>query len=74
MEPEAIRDPDVIRRFKITCELFELSWIIMRQNLRRRFPQESAEAIDRRLKAWHQKRPYDGPEPPPTLAELLAAG
>jgi hypothetical protein len=71
MEPEAIRDPEVMERFKVTCELFELQQVMMRQNLRRRYPDETEEAIDRRFKAWWLDLPYDGPEPPPTLAEML---
>jgi hypothetical protein len=70
MEPEPIRDPEVIARFKATCALFEAGQVLMLQNLRRRYPEESEADVDRRFKAWFQKRPYDGPEPPPTLAEL----
>jgi hypothetical protein len=44
-------------RFRTALELFETGEAIMRQNLRRRFPNASAEEIERRLIAWLQTRP-----------------
>lgn len=55
MEP--IRDPAVIARMQRTFDLIETAEAIMRQNLRRRFPGESAEQIEGRLLAWLRDRP-----------------
>jgi Rv0078B-related antitoxin len=52
-----IRDPAVMARVKTTFELYELAEAMMRQNLRRRFPQESEEQIESRLVAWLRDRP-----------------
>jgi hypothetical protein len=55
MDP--IRDPAVIARVRTAFELNEAAEAIMRQNLRRRFPQDSEEQIELRLSAWLQDRP-----------------
>lgn len=52
-----IRDPAVMARVKTTFELYELAEAMMRQNLRRRFPQESEEQIESRVAAWLRDRP-----------------
>jgi Rv0078B-related antitoxin len=52
-----IRDPAVMARVKTTFELYELAEAMMRQNLRRRFPQESEEQIEARVVAWLHDRP-----------------
>jgi len=57
-------------RARATFELYEFAEKIMRQNLRLRFPEESAEAIERRLLSWLRKEPrerWDGSVPPTGL-------
>ena len=50
--------PDELReRARRTFELIELGVNLMRQNLRRRFPDESEAAIEDRLTAWLHTRP-----------------
>lgn len=44
-------------RARLTLELADLGVKLMRENLRRRFPEESDEAIDRRLIDWLHTRP-----------------
>jgi hypothetical protein len=55
MKPE--RDPALIARVQTTLDLYEGAEAMMRQNLRRRFPQESPDQIERRLMDWLQDRP-----------------
>ena len=43
--------------FQATLELFQVGLDLMRQNLRRRFPDESDEAIEQRLGQWLRERP-----------------
>jgi hypothetical protein len=50
------RNPDVMARMKTTFDLYEAAEAMMRQNLRRRFPDESDAQIERRLLAWLQDR------------------
>ena len=52
-----IRDPEVMRRMEIAFDLYEFSEAIMRQNLRRRNPDATAEEIEAGLVAWLHKRP-----------------
>lgn len=59
MEP--IRDPEISRRFRDTLDLIEFGIRIMRQNLRRWYPNESEEETHRRWVAWMEKLPYDWP-------------
>jgi hypothetical protein len=47
----------VQERARITFELADLGVELMRQNLRRRFPGEGEEAIERRLIEWLRTRP-----------------
>jgi len=54
---ELIDDPKIVARAKETFELYELAEVMMRQNLRHRFPAESDEAIERRLISWLRKEP-----------------
>jgi hypothetical protein len=65
MEP--IRDPEVMRRMELAFDLYEFSDQLMRQNLRRRFPQADETEIQRRFVEWLQTRPgaeyRDGPQP-----------
>ena len=44
-------------RYRIALDLFEAAEQIMRQNLRRRFPDAGAGEIEARLVAWLQERP-----------------
>jgi hypothetical protein len=44
-------------RLRLAFDLFEAGERLMRQNLRRRHPGESAEQIERRLAAWLATRP-----------------
>ena len=43
--------------FRTTLDLFEAGVDLMRQNLRRRFPQADEAEIDRRLDQWLHERP-----------------
>ena len=55
-------------RFQAALDLHETGVDLMRQNLRRRHPGESAEDIQARLLAWLGDRPPDTPgrlRPPP---------
>lgn len=45
------------RRFRTAMELFEAGVSMMRQNLRRRFPDADEEEIKTRLRQWLQERP-----------------
>lgn len=54
---EPIRDPRVISRMKMAFDLYETAEAIMRQNLRRRFPDAQEAEIERRLVAWLRRRP-----------------
>jgi hypothetical protein len=57
MTMRPVRDPEVRDRVKAMFELNELAETLMRQNLRRRFPDESSEQIESRVWAWLQTRP-----------------
>ena len=64
---EPIRDPEVMARAKVLFDLYEFSVRIMEGNLRRRFPSETDEEIERRLAAWLIKLPEEaffGEHPP----------
>jgi Rv0078B-related antitoxin len=51
-------DPELAaRRFRTTLALFEAGVSMMRQNLRRRFPEASEEEIQARLTEWLRHRP-----------------
>jgi hypothetical protein len=52
-----IRDPAMINRVQTTFDLYEAAEAMMRQNLRRRFPEESPEQIELRVLAWLCDRP-----------------
>lgn len=72
---EWISDPEDLARARATFELYEFAEKVMRQNLRRRFPEESDEAIERRLVSWLRKEPrerWDGPVAP-SLSSLQLA-
>jgi Rv0078B-related antitoxin len=44
-------------RYRLTLELFAAGEEIMRQNLRRRFPDATPEEIEDRVVAWLRERP-----------------
>jgi uncharacterized protein YccT (UPF0319 family) len=56
MEP--IRDPEFLARAVAAFDLCETAEQIMRQNLRRWYPQASEKEIRQRFRAWLEKRPY----------------
>lgn len=65
-----IRDPEIMKRMERAFDLYDFSDQLMRQNLRRRFPQADEAEIERRFVAWLQTRPGaehgDGPQPDST--------
>ncbi|HWM92692.1 MAG TPA: hypothetical protein VN493_18145 [Thermoanaerobaculia bacterium] len=65
---EPIRDPKVMSRMKMAFDLYETAEAIMRQNLRRRFPDAQEAEIERLLVSWLRRRPGaehgDGPGRP----------
>ncbi len=52
-----MRDQRLTERLLVALDLHETGVEIMRQNLRRRFPNESNEEIEGRLVAWLRTRP-----------------
>jgi hypothetical protein len=54
---EPIRDPLVMSRMRMAFDLYETAEAIMRQNLRRRFPDAPEAEIERRLGDWLRRRP-----------------
>lgn len=56
-----IRDPAVLARMQMAFELSELAEQMMRQNLRRRNPEASEEAIEQGIRQWLLGRPEDEP-------------
>lgn len=61
-------DPEIMARAQATFDLYRESIEIMTMNLRRRFPEESEEQIDLRVRAWLRERPDEevfGPDGPP---------
>jgi hypothetical protein len=56
MEP--IRDPKILTRAIQAFDLCETAELVMKQNLRRRYPQAGEREIQRRFAAWVEKRPY----------------
>ena len=57
MGMKPVRDPALMARMQTTFDLYEVAEAMMRQNLRRRFPQESEEQIELRIAAWLRERP-----------------
>ncbi len=47
----------MIERYRVALDLFEAAEQIMRQNLRRRFPDAGPDEIEARLVAWLHERP-----------------
>lgn len=62
---ELIRDPAAVSRLRLAFDLSEAGFLIMKQNLRRRYPEASESEIRQRLTAWIQKRPFNRPESQP---------
>jgi hypothetical protein len=56
-----IRDPAVLARMRVTFDLNETAEAMMRQNLRRRYPQATEVEIERLLVDWLHRQP--GPPP-----------
>jgi hypothetical protein len=56
MEP--IRDPKILARAQDAFDLCQTTENMMRQNLRRRYPQASEAEIQSRFAAWVEKRQY----------------
>jgi Rv0078B-related antitoxin len=59
MEP--IRDPEILARAQDAFDLCQTMEDLMRQNLRRRFPQASEDEVEQRFTAWVEKRQYVEP-------------
>jgi hypothetical protein len=57
LDPEAALEPSPGERLRIALDLFELGEDVMRQNLRRAHPGETAEQIEERLSQWLLTRP-----------------
>ncbi len=64
---KTINDPDVLKRAEAAFDLYETAQVIMRQNLRRQFPDLDDAEIEQRLATWSRHRPGaehgDGPSP-----------
>ena len=54
-------DSPEARRFAQAVQMADEGIELMRQNLRRRHPDETAPQIDERLEAWLSDRPLDAP-------------
>ncbi|HEY4563643.1 MAG TPA: hypothetical protein VIJ36_11715 [Thermoanaerobaculia bacterium] len=59
MEP--IRDPKILARARAAFDLCETAEQMMRQNIRRWYPEASEEEIKQRFIAWLEKREYVEP-------------
>lgn len=55
---ELVRDPKILARAQDAFDLCQTTENMMRQNLRRRYPQASEDEIQRRFAAWVEKRQY----------------
>lgn len=64
------KDEAILRRAQATFELYRTAKVLMRQNLRNRFPEECEEDIERRLRSWLRKEPSErwGGATPPSYA------
>lgn len=52
-----VHDCDAAHRLRLAFDLFAAGEALVRQQLRRRFPDVSEEEIERRLEAWLSERP-----------------
>ena len=69
MEP--IRDPKILARAEAAFDLCQTVEDMMRQNLRRRYPEASEEEIRRRFVAWLEKRSYTEPQRSPKAKPIV---
>ena len=53
----AAREELIAERFRTTLALFELGEAMLRQKLRRKFPQASEAEIEARIREWLDRRP-----------------
>jgi hypothetical protein len=58
-------------RLRQALDMIGTGMDIMRQNLTRKFPGESAAAIERRLRTWQRQRPGDAEGRPVDIDEWL---
>ncbi len=49
---QTVRDPKLLARMNLAFDLYEAGESMMRENLRRQFPDESPEEIEARLLEW----------------------
>jgi hypothetical protein len=49
--------PNATRTFRLTLDLFDAGVQLMRQNLRRTFPEANEQEIERKLVTWLRERP-----------------
>ena len=61
MEP--IRDPKFLARARAAFDLCETAEQMMRQNIRRWYPEATDEEIRQRFRAWLEKREFIEPTP-----------
>lgn len=61
MEP--VRDSRILARASAAFDLCQSAEDMMRQSLRRRYPEASEEEIRSRFVAWLEKRPYTTTRP-----------
>lgn len=54
---KVIRDPEIMERMQTMLELFELSVIMQRQNIRRRHPELGPDEVEERVQEWLASRP-----------------
>jgi len=53
----AAREELIAERFRTTLALFELGEAMLRQKLKRKFPQASEAEIEARIREWLDRRP-----------------
>ena len=53
----AAREELIAERFRTTLALFELGEAMLRQKLKRKFPQASEAEIEARVREWLERRP-----------------
>jgi Rv0078B-related antitoxin len=55
---------ELVQKLQLTLELHDAGVDMMRQNLRRRYPEATPEDIEAKLGAWLRDRPMDAPGRP----------
>lgn len=58
---------ELVQKFRLTLDLHEAGVDMMRQNLRRRYPEATSGDIEAKLVAWLRDRPMDAPGKPYTF-------